>query len=194
MKALLDAKEDIITSDRDDVTLDEESMLDRPKVRNKTVKTNKPVVDKELNDIDSFLNSIDVEMQNLEYLPCQVKITCARGKDLFFIGKLEEFTSGYQHFETTIVIAIDEFKKIYTTLIKSSSTHNVLTNLDLLTEDTIGEDHEDSSRENFEALPLISNTQEISDILFKITTNEKTRQPIAKLTIRCGRNPNTRIL
>lgn len=177
--------ETVITSpDRSDVAFDEESLLDTPKGKRSKTK----VVDEELTAIDNFLNSVIPPEVEYDYLPCQISIHCPAAGDITLIGKLQSFSSSYSLFEIVALISFDEFKKVYTKLLSVNSSHAVLQDIEVLTENNAYNDDEndDSQKENFTAMPLSPNTKNISDILFSITTNTKSASPTAKVTIRCG--------
>jgi hypothetical protein len=177
-------KESIITSsNRPDVDFDANSLLDAP-----NAKKIKPLtVDPEIQEIDSFLSTIFVPENEVEYLPCQVRIACRPTGNISFIGKLENFNSSYRNFEVVVLVALEDFKNVYSTLTKLGTSNTALVDLEILSENASdNSDEENSEKENFVALPLTSNTQSISNILFNISTKNKGTVPVAKITIICG--------
>jgi len=176
----------IVSSNRPEVDFDENSLIEDKKPVKKKAKK----IDPDLANIDAFLES--AQTYESVHIPCQIRLVANHSKDISFIGHLENFSSSYERFEATVVVSLDEFKKIYTMMSEINVNSNILKELELLSESTA--DDTEENKENLVAMPLISNTREISDILFSIDTKEKNIEPTAKITIRCGIYSNYRNL
>lgn len=167
----------IISSNRPEVDFDENSLIEDKKVK----KQKKINVDSDLASIDAFLES--AQSFQSAHISCQIRLTANNSKDISFIGYLENFSSSYQDFDITVIVSLDEFKKIYSMVAASNANSNILKEVELLSESLIDDSEED--KKNLVAMPLISSKRIISDILFNINTKEKSIEPTAKITIRC---------